>query len=28
MDVEAELGRYLTIEFVDFAKSCRKSNDR
>lgn len=27
-DVEAELGRYLTIEFVDFAKSCRKSNDR
>ena len=28
MDVEAELGRYLTVEFVDFAKACRMSNDR
>jgi hypothetical protein len=27
-DVEAELGSYLTVEFVDFAKSCGLSNDR
>ena len=28
IDVEAELGPYLTIEFVEFAKSCGLSNDR
>ena len=27
-DVEAELGRYLTTEFVEFADSCNQSNDR
>jgi len=28
MDVESELARYLTVEFLEFAKSCRMSKGR